>query len=677
MATLRSRAAVPVIALLALLLAATDFWGVTERYIYDLHARLDAGPEEPRDIVIVAIDDATLDVLADLQGGLKYPYPRSLHATVLEKLAEFGATAVFFDILFDLPSGFGEADDRRFEQALNLVPTVLAAELDRGVSSPPLERFVRQGAIPGNAIVPVDMDGVVRDMFGGAGIPKGFCQSLDYFCGGWRIRRPPAGEVPKRLPAAPERLLNLTSPGAIAPPPGMIRYFGGPGCFRTLSFFELCDDNLAEGYREDLRGKTVFIGRALYAPLTPGQQSDLFLTPYRPGFTAGVEIHANVFASLSRNRVIRLLPAAAVPPLFLIWILTCLVVSGRFTHPAGALASMTVLLSALEGAAFLLFRNDIVLLLGPFLFFAVLHFLYATVTAYIRERDGRLLIRTQLFRYLPERVARHMLAEPFRMAMAGDRSEITVLFADLAGFTTLSEELPTDTVITLLQRHLKDMTEVIFAHEGTLDKFLGDGVMAFWGAPEPQENQADMAIRAALAMLTRVEEANRERCQTGLPSLTMRIGLHSGEAVVGNIGSDLYIDYTAIGDTVNTASRTEGINKFFGTRLLVSDACLKKTRQNRESELCLVGRVSVKGKKIPVSFFTPAGPDEEEAYGELARILDLLDRLDVKTAGERCRRLLKEKPEFGPAVFHLDRLENGDSPLHMEGIGHYWPLDKK
>ena len=225
----------------------------------------------------------------------------------------------------------------------------------------------------------------------------------------------------------------------------------------------------------------------------------------------------------------------------------------------------------------------VVLQVGPFLIFSSLYFVYTALEGYIRERDAKLLIRAQLFRYLPERVARHMMSQPFRMAMAGDRSEITVLFADLARIPTLSEALPTNAVITLLQSHLKDMTETIFAHEGTLDKFLGDGIMAFWGAPDPQENQADLAIAAAFEMLQRVEAANDERERAGLPKLSMRIGLHSGTAVVGNVGSSLYIDYTAIGDTVNTASRTEGINKFFGTNMLVSDACLAKAGKRDET----------------------------------------------------------------------------------------------
>lgn len=682
MSRLRTPGTVVAIAAVSLLVASTGFWGTLERYLYDLHVRGAIGLMPPEPLVIVAIDDATLNVMADRLGGMKWPYPRAAHAKVVENLARLGARAVFLDILFDIPSGYGAKDDEALERALRRLPAVLAAETDRGVRNLPLERFIAAGARPGNAIVPVDADGVVRDPFGGRGFPKGFASSLGYFLGGWggcgEGRSAARGEA---LPSAAEAVLPLLGRGESGggvPDPGMIRFFGPPGSFRTVSYFELYDDALAQQHRDLLAGRIALVGRALYAPLTPGQQSDLFLTPYRPHFMAGVEIHAHALASLVVGRSIRLVPAWVYPLLFIAWAIACAVLFGRIKQPLAEFLALVGMAAALEGAAYWLLHQDLVLQVGPLLIFSSLYFVTAALQKYIRERDAKLLIRAQLFRYLPERVATHMISRPLRMAMAGDRSEITVLFADLAGFTTLSEALPTDTVITLLQGHLKEMTEAIFAHEGTLDKFLGDGVMAFWGAPDPQERQADMAIAAGREMLQRVERANAEREKAGLPALRLRIGIHSGEAVVGNVGSSLYIDYTAIGDTVNTASRTEGINKFFGTRMLISDACLARAGEAAREGMFLVGRVSAKGKKKAISYYTPAAAAAEtELFQELGGALESLDRRENDRAATSLSALLAKNPGFGPARFHLELLIDG-APLRYDEEGrHYRSLDEK
>ena len=174
--------------------------------------------------------------------------------------------------------------------------------------------------------------------------------------------------------------------------------------------------------------------------------------------------------------------------------------------------------------------------------------------------------------YMSETVISHLLAHPEKLKLGGERRRVTLFFSDLAGFTTISERLDAETVVSLLNDYLSAMTEIILEEEGTVDKFEGDAIMALWGAPLDQDDQALRACRAALLQRDALESLNRRFAGLKLPPLAMRIGLNTGEAIVGNLGSAKRFDYTVIGDTVNLASRLEGLNKFYGTTIMATEA---------------------------------------------------------------------------------------------------------
>ena len=173
--------------------------------------------------------------------------------------------------------------------------------------------------------------------------------------------------------------------------------------------------------------------------------------------------------------------------------------------------------------------------------------------------------------YMSETVISHLLAHPEKLKLGGERRRVTLFFSDLAGFTTISERLDAETVVALLNDYLSAMTEIILEEEGTVDKFEGDAIMALWGAPLDQEDQALRACRAALRQRAALADLNRRFAGLKLPPLSMRIGLNTGEAIVGNLGSAKRFDYTVIGDTVNLASRLEGLNKFYQTAIMASE----------------------------------------------------------------------------------------------------------
>ena len=211
-------------------------------------------------------------------------------------------------------------------------------------------------------------------------------------------------------------------------------------------------------------------------------------------------------------------------------------------------------------------------------------------------------VRETFGRYVAPAVVEEILSG--RVRVGGERRTATILFADVRGFTAFSEGRAPEEVVRLLNGYLDAMVSVLVSEGGTIDKFLGDGILASFGVPLSQPDDARRAVRAATRMLERLSEWNGERASRGEPEFEIGIGVHTGEVVAGNVGSSLKLEYTVIGDAVNTASRIEGLNKELGTRLLVSEATARLL--GGEPALRAVGPVEIRGKKLPVSLFTLA-----------------------------------------------------------------------
>jgi adenylate cyclase len=195
-----------------------------------------------------------------------------------------------------------------------------------------------------------------------------------------------------------------------------------------------------------------------------------------------------------------------------------------------------------------------------------------------------------------------MSAHPERLVLGGQRRDLTIMFTDIAEFTNLSEQLSPEQVSHLLNTHLSAMTDIIMKYGGTVDKFIGDAIMAFWNAPLDDEEHAMHACQAARDMMGAMQTLREQFVQEGLPVVHMRVGMHSGAAVVGNMGSDKRFDYTAIGDNVNLASRLEGINKLYGTEVILSSSTAGIV--GNRIPLQVLDKVRVKGKTRAVEIFT-------------------------------------------------------------------------
>jgi adenylate cyclase len=285
--------------------------------------------------------------------------------------------------------------------------------------------------------------------------------------------------------------------------------------------------------------------------------------------------------------------------------------------------------------------------------------------AYVEERARRREIRRAFEHYVSPAVVEQIVAHPERLRLGGERSELTILFTDLAGFTHLAETLPSEEVAGILNRHLSDLTEIVIRHGGTVDKFIGDSVMAFWGAPIADPDQSAHALAAAMDMQRATEHLRDDVAGRTGADLRIRIGLHRGECVVGNMGGEKRFSYTAVGDSVNLAARLEGVNKVYGTTILLSGEVASAIPQ-RARALRLVDTVRVVGRARATEIYTPCNDDALRSRSAAA--LDAYRRGDRAAATAAWSDLSADYPSDGVASVFLQRLRRWD----IEGLPDGW-----
>jgi len=348
--------------------------------------------------------------------------------------------------------------------------------------------------------------------------------------------------------------------------------------------------------KEFLNGRSVIVGATAVALY------DLRNTPTEANYP-GPEIHLTTLANLLEGNFIEFWkkenPQLPFLMLFLGVILTfCF---SYFGSLASFIISLSVLLVALV-VDFWLFVQNQIKTSGVFVLFLVA-FSYFLITIYrfFTEEKTKKELRSTFSRYVSPAIVDELLKEPENLKLGGRRQRMSVFFSDLRGFTTISEKLPPEGLVSLLNRYLSPMTEIIFQNKGTLDKYMGDAIMAFFGAPIASPNHAEQACRCALASLVKLKELQKIFAAEGLPFIDIGIGINTGEMSVGNMGSNIVQNYTVMGDSVNLASRLEGTNKEYGSKIIISEFTyndVKNTFIARE-----IDRVRVKGKSEPVRIY--------------------------------------------------------------------------
>lgn len=329
---------------------------------------------------------------------------------------------------------------------------------------------------------------------------------------------------------------------------------------------------------------------------------DLRVTPFDENFP-GVETHANVIDNLLRQDFLsKNADEDIYMPAFMLAL--GLVISLSLSH-AGAISGLvfTVLLAAaiaFVDRIFLFGKGHLVSIFFP-LFQVIFTYVFLTFYKYLTEERSKKELRATFSKYVSPAIVEEILQDPKNLELGGRKERVTVFFSDVRGFTTISEKLDPKALSDLLNSYLTPMTEIVFKNQGTLDKYMGDAIMAFFGAPVHYPNHAVMACRCALDSMEKLKELAAQYAEKGLPQIDIGIGLNTGECNVGNMGSETVRSYTVMGDAVNLASRLEGINKTYGTHIIISEFTYEEVKNEF---LCReVDWVRVKGKLKPVKIF--------------------------------------------------------------------------
>lgn len=584
-------------------------WNNLELSTYDTWFNL-RGIEDPGpNIVIVAMDEKSIQKLGPL------PWPRTIHARLLDKLAS--AKVVGIDVLFDAPTS--PEKDQALAEAIADHTRVVLASMFRFEQSPsgewtqslavPVDELSEKSAGIGFINIPADKGNTVRrvtvidtNTFGPQKPLPSFSLAVAMAATGGSIAD--LRIEPNGLRAGP-----LTVP-VDSNNQARIDFFGPARTFPTVSYADVLDGNISPSFFKD---KIVLVG--LYTPTVkedyyenPYTRNNLILSGRLP--VPGVEIHASAIKSYLEGRFFKAAPAwVNLGWLVFVWLLAAAATAkgSPWKRLLMALALCFLVLAAAYGVWYK-FHYWIHAAAPAAMVMAA--YLGTTVQGFIQTELERQRTRAMFSRYVPPEVVDEIMSGNQKVELGGEKREITVMFADIRGFTAYSEHNDPAQVISRLNEYLTAITSCILEHGGTLDKYLGDGVMAFFGAPVRREDHVERAIKSAVAIQEQVEKLNRKWTGLGAPPLLVALGINSGPAVVGNVGSPERMEYTAIGEDVNLASRMEALSKVFRTLIVVSERsyCLLPEGELKSS-LRYVGSERVKGFSEPVACYTLADLD--------------------------------------------------------------------
>ncbi len=612
-----------------------------ERFTSDLRVA-EALPPEPQqsDVIVVAITEETLQ-----QFPYRSPIDRRFLSRVLKLLEERGVRGIGIDILLDQATE-PEKDDLLHKTLDQLkVPLVAAYVRDPEIVNEQQRQFLDAYLPPrlrGLANLAKDtVDGTVRWIYPGQRQEDGaFLTAFDY--------------------ALAARLGKEVAPRQIE-----IAWHGRPN--REAEPFRVYDAHLIEKLPARLfKDKVVLIGAEV-------SLTDRHRTPFDvrlEGHTralSGVMIRAHMIAQLLEGREVARPSAAGAFALAL--------VAAALGGALGAvslpllvrLGASAALVIGYWTACFLAFHYNRLDL--PLVSTTMAFALAAWAVDSLGSRSARKqreFIKSAFSRYVSPKIVDHLIRHPEALSLRGDRHDMTFLFTDVEGFTTMAESIEAEALGPLMNAYFEGLCSTILRYEGTVDKFIGDAIFAIFNAPAAQPDHAERAIRCALEIDHFAQTFRREQAERGVKFGNTRVGVHTGRALVGNFGTSTRMEYTALGDAVNTAARLEGTNKIFGTRVLASETTRLECHDFAFRPL---GRVALKGKTKTVTIFEPLGPEHARST-YMARYNDAYEALarGEPCAGALFRALLAERPDDRPVAFYCARIASGAEGVEI-GLG--------
>ena len=608
-----------------------------EMLLYDVRYQLRGKTEAPKEIVIVGIDDRSLEKIG------RWPWDRDRTANLIDRIGSMGAKVIMLDIIFSEPSPEDPALADAIRRAGNVVlpivfdftgepsqitddalldNTFLIVEKENlfDIFKPitangvllPIGKFSENSAALGHINMLPDPDGKLRwnalvVSYMGQLYPSIDLQVTRLYLG--------LGEGDMAVEATSAVILGKSRIPTNPFGKTLIPYYGPHNTFQVISALDIFEGKVDPAAIE---GKIVLVG-----PTAVGIH-DVVVTPAAP-IMYGVEKHANMIGALLQGEYIRFVGRAGnVLLIFFSGLLfTFLIV--RLKAVAGVFLA-AAFIGALFATGYALFfhwklwtdisyaGNTVVAI-----YFVITAYRYATEERYSRQ------IKRMFSSYVTEKIVNELIKNPELAKLGGGRREVTILFSDVRGFTTFSEHHSPEEVVAILNEYLTEMTDIIIRWDGTLDKFVGDMIVAFWGAPLPQPNHAELAIKCTLHMKKRLGELRERWVKEGRVPLEAGFGINTGEVLVGNIGAEgKKMDYTVIGDNVNLGSRVEGLTRKYDAQIIITEGTLEKVRhliaQGAFGHMMIRGLdiVAVKGKKEPVRIYEALSMEE----GSICEIIE-------------------------------------------------------
>tara|TARA_B100000427_G_scaffold90344_1_gene74606 strand:+ start:8582 stop:10402 length:1821 start_codon:yes stop_codon:yes gene_type:complete len=553
-----------------------EFIAKYENVLIDFRFKFSKSSIQSEDIIIVDIDASSINKLS------LWPWPRSYWGTAIENLNKYGASIIGIDVLFDTNS-LNNEEDASFSKTLSQHNNIVLASrkyieknkhYELELWSTPIKLFSEHSSF-GFVNFPFDSDGIIRQSY----------------------TQLSSNQTP--LPISFDSLIvsifKNTYPKIIHPPHTesfdtyYINFSLSKG-FRHIPFFLILEDR--PPHPDIFKDKIVLIGAS------DPSLNDLYFTPQ--GILPGVDIHAYNILNLLKGDYITKTPSYI--NYILLFVLSFLIVTivinfsglSGFLITSGIILAYSIFSIVLFNYTFILIPWAIVLIL------VLLSFTLSMIFKLIFEEKEKTYIRNIFSQYVSPEIVNKLIQSPKALSLGGEKKEISIFFSDIRSFTSISEKYPPEFIVSQLNDYLDAMTLCIFKWKGTLDKYVGDEIMALWGAPLEQPNHAKLAVQCAWEQLSILKELQAKWKEEGKPIFDIGIGINTGTVIVGNIGSSKHKDFTVIGDSVNYAARLESTTRQFSDDNHICRFIISESTYQQVADICDVkslGSVSVKGKE--------------------------------------------------------------------------------
>ena len=624
MNTIKTKNCVLIAIACTLFLSILFYAGVLSNIQLKLSDNLYGGKTTLDAIAIVAIDDNSLQEIG------RWPWNRTVFAETIRKLNQSKTTAV--DVAFFEPTDQDYALGKTLSEK-SIIPveyTSFANENGRITGkkmlkpAPGLEK-----AQTGYVNIVTDKDGVTR------AVNMDISDEYENFAytaykNFWK----------KEIAEKPARFL--------------VNFAGPPGSYKYYSLTDVYNNRIPP---EEFKDKLVLVGAT-----SPDLHDDYFVPTSKGKAMPGVEIHANTIQTIINKDflseqpkwtvILAILAAAAI--------ISLLIKLGiRITTIA-----VPVLIIGYVFFSIYAFNYGIIMNLVYVPLSILFTYTFEVIYSYYAEKKEKEKTLGAFSKYVSPEVIDELMKDPRKLKLGGEKEDITIFFSDIRGFTTISEQLTPEKLVHLLNEYLTAMTDIAMKHEGVVDKYIGDAIMAFWGAPIKKTNHAELACLTALEMIKKLKELNVKWTQEKFPEIKIGIGLNTGPAVIGNMGSYERFNYTAMGDTINLGSRLEGLTKAYGVCIIISEFTHKEI--NDKFATRKLDLVAVKGKKKPIYIYELICKTEEltekqkekiqiyekglslylsQKWDEAIKEFKKLDDFSSKEFIQRCETFKKEPPE--------------------------------